>query len=187
MFAKAMIVLGTSLALPVAAYGATLTIIGQSPEARACYLAAEASDVVMPGPEAMATCNRALQVEDLTFEDTVATHVNRGIIEFRQAQFDRAMADFDAALGMAPNQPDALINKGITMLASGGSIESALQMLDAGLAGRPQRPWVGHYGLAVAHELAGRDADAYREYQRAQELKPTWDLPKAALARFSVS
>ena len=187
MFAKAMFVLGTSLALPVAAYAATLTIVGQSAEARACYLAAEASDVQMPGPEAIATCNRALMVEDISYEDTVATHVNRGIVEFRLSQFDRAMTDFDTALSLAPNQPDALINKGITLLASGGSIDSALQLLDAGLAGQPQRPWVGHYGLAVAHELAGRDADAYREYRRAQDLKPAWDLPKAALARFSVS
>lgn len=186
MFTKTILILGTSMVLPAAALAATVTIIGTSPEARACYEAAEDAEYVAPGPEALAICNRAMMSENLSYHDRIATLVNRGIVEFRLSQFDQAMADFDAALALEPNQPDALINKGITMLAGGGSIDEALQLLDAGLAGSPQRPWVGYYGRAVAHELAGRDAQAYREYKKAQELKPDWALARQALARFSV-
>ena len=186
MFAKAMILLGTSLALPAAAYAASNTIMGSNPLARDCYLAAERADYTAPDPGALVMCNRAM-AEALSYDDQIATHVNRGIIEFRMSRFDSAMADFDEALVLSPKQPDALINKGITLLASGGSIDSALQLLNAGLAGDPHRPWVGYYGRAVAHELAGRDAQAYRDYRQAEELKPGWALAKAALARFSVS
>ena len=187
MFAKTMILLGTSMMLPAAAYAATLTIVGSNAEAHACYRAAEAAEYAAPGLEALDTCNRALMSSELNYNDRVATLVNRGIVEFRLARFDQAMGDFDAVLALEPNQPDALINKGITVLASGGSTDTALQLLDAGLAGTPRRPWVGYYGRAVAHELAGRDRQAYRDYKQAQELKPGWALARQALARFSVS
>jgi tetratricopeptide (TPR) repeat protein len=186
MFAKAMILLGTALALPAAAQAASNTIMGSNPLARECYLAAEQTEYATPSADALALCNRAM-AEALSYDDQIATHVNRGIIEFRMSQFDQATADFDEALALSPNQPDALINKGITMLASGGSIDRALQLLNAGLAGDPHRPWVGYYGRAVAHELAGRDAMAYRDYRQAEELKPGWALARAALARFSAS
>lgn len=186
MFAKSMILLGASLAIPAAAQAASITIMGSNPLARACYQAAEATQYAPPGADALAVCNRALTTTALSHDDQVATHVNRGIVEFRLGQTDRAMADFDAALALAPRQPDALINKGITLLASGGSIDAALDLLNAGIAGDPHRPWVGYYGRAVAHELAGRDAEAYHDYRQAAELKPGWTLAREALARFSV-
>ena len=187
MYVKAMILLGASLALPAAAFAASTTIMGSNPQARACYLAAEATEYSDPRADALAICNKALGNQALSYQDQLATHVNRGIVEFRLGMFDRALQDFDAALAIEPNQPDALINKGITMLASGAGIEDSLRLLDAGLAGDPHRPWVGYYGRAVAHELAGRDAAAYEDYKQAQELKPGWALARQALARFSVS
>jgi hypothetical protein len=77
-----------------------------------------------------------------------------------------------------------MINSGITMLAAGRDIDAAVALIDEGLQGRPQRPWVGYYGRAVGHELAGRDGAAYRDYLRARELRPSWALPQRALARF---
>ena len=91
MFAKTMILLGTSMMLPAAAYAATLTIVGTNAEARACYEAAEAADYAMPGPEALDTCNRAMLSSDLNYNDRIATLVNRGIIQFRLAHFDRSI------------------------------------------------------------------------------------------------
>lgn len=187
MIAKALILLGTSMALPAAAYAASMIVYGSHPLARACYEAAEETEHAAPGPRALAVCNRAMATENLDHSDVMATRVNRGIVEFRLGRFEEAVADFDAVLAAEPNQPDALINKGMTVLASGGDIDTAMRLFDGGLAGAPRRPWVGYYGRAVAHELAGRDARAYRDYRQAEQLKPGWALARQALSRFKAS
>lgn len=185
MIARAMIILGTTMLVPAAAYAASMTVIGTNALARACYEAAESTEQQQPGPQALAVCSRALAHENLDHADEIATRVNRGIVHFRLNDFASALADFDHVLAIHPNQPDALINKGMTLLANGGEVESAMRLFNAGLAGTPRRPWVGYYGRAVAHELSGRDAAAYRDYKQAEQLKPGWTPASMALARFS--
>lgn len=184
MIGKAVFAACASMVLPVAALAASISVFGQNAQARACFLAADRDSA---STRDLAVCNRAIQSETLNHGDFIATLVNRGIVNFRMQRFDAAVADFDQVLAREPGQPDALINKGITLLASGGSLEAATRMLDDGLAGGPQRPWVGYYGRAVAHELAGRDAEAFRDYKQAQALKPGWSVAEKALSRFSAS
>lgn len=183
MFARSLLLIGSSLLVASAANAHTINVLGTNADAIACFRAAE-SEVARP--DILRTCTAALESNDLTTRDQMATFVNRGIVRFRIEDFDGAIADFDAALALQPGQPDALINKGITMLAGGAPVDSALALIDQGLAAGPQRPWVGYYGRAVAHELAGRDAQAYRDYRRATELRPGWRPAQAALTRFSV-
>ncbi len=183
MIGKAALAFGASLALATPAGAFSITVLGTNADALACYRAADSEG---RRPDAVQICGRALRDGDLGTYDEVATLVNRGIVLFRLADFDGAIADFDAAMAIRPNQPDAMINRGITMLAAGADLESSMAYIERGLAGGPQRPWVGYYGLAVANELAGRDADAYRSYRRALDLRPGWALPRQALARFSV-
>ncbi|HEX8217044.1 MAG TPA: hypothetical protein VF577_06235 [Allosphingosinicella sp.] len=183
MFGKVVIALGATVALAGAANAHSISVLGTNADALACYRAADSE---LRRPDAVAICAAALRATDLTTYDRVATLVNRGIVRFRLEDFANAIADFDEAMRIAPGQPDALINRGITMLAAGYDIDQSTAFIERGLAGRPQRPWVGYYGRAVANELAGRDAAAYRDYRRAQELKPDWALPRAALARFTV-
>jgi tetratricopeptide (TPR) repeat protein len=139
----------------------------------------------MRRPDALERCAAALEA-DLTNHDRLATFVNRGIIRFRLEDTTGALADFDSALAIDSDQPDALINKGITMLAGGAEIGASMALIEQGLTGSPQRPWVGYYGRGVAHELAGRDSQAYQDYRRAQELRPGWAPAEQALSRFSV-
>jgi tetratricopeptide (TPR) repeat protein len=183
MKAKVLALVGASLLIPSAAGAVSVAILG-NPAARACY---EAADSNRLEPGALELCNRALEGDVMRYEDRMATLVNRGIVKFRMRDFDSANADFDTVLLSNPDQPDALINKGIVMLAAGGSVDDALQLLNRGLDGRPARPWVGYYGRAVAHELEGRDGDAYADYNKARELRPNWQLAQDALARFSRS
>ena len=183
MIARSIFLIGSSLLLATAANAHSVTVIGTNADAIACYRAADSE---VRRPDAVRQCTIAIEEGDLSTQDRMATLVNRGIVHFRLESFDAAIADFDAALAIQPGQPDALINKGITMLAGGAEIGSALALIDQGLDGRPQRPWVGYYGRAVAHELQGRDAQAYRDYRRAQELRPGWRPAEQALARFSV-
>ena len=183
MIGKAVFAIGATLALATAANAHSVTVIGNNADALACYRAADSDN---RRPDAVEICTTALRDGDLDRYDSMATLVNRGIVRFRLSDFAAAIADFDAAMEMEPGQPDAMVNRGITMLAAGHDIEESMSYLDRGLAAGPQRPWVGYYGRAVANELAGRDAAAYRDYRRAQELRPNWALPREALARFSV-
>ena len=183
MFGKAVLAVSATAALAGAANAHTISVLGSNADALACYRAADSE---ARRPDALETCADALRSRDLTSYDRIATLVNRGIVRFRLEDFDGAIADFDEAMRIEPAQPDAMINRGITMLAAGHDVEQSADYIERGLARGPQRPWVGYYGRAVANELAGRDAAAYRDYKRAQELRPGWALPRQALARFSV-
>lgn len=183
MLARSLLLIGSSMLVATAANAHTINILGTNADAIACYRAAEAE---IGRSDVERTCTAALESGELTLRDQMATHVNRGIVRFRLQNIEGAISDFDSALAMQPNQPDAMINKGIAMLAGGASVDSALALIDQGLEAGPQRPWVGYYGRAVAHELAGRDAQAYRAYRRAQELRPGWRPAEVALTRFSV-
>jgi len=183
MIGKALFALGATCIFAGAANAHSISVLGTNADAVACFRAADAEN---RQPAAIDTCTKALREGDLSAYDRMATLVNRGIVQFRLESFDAALADFDAAMALQPNQPDAMINRGITMLAAGQDIDASLAFIDRGIERGPQRPWVGYYGRAVANELAGRDAAAYRDYRRAQELQPGWELPRRALARFSV-
>lgn len=183
MFGKAAFAFGISLAAAGAAHAYSVTVIGANADAVACYRAAD-SDARRP--DAVEVCTTALRSNELDNRDRVATLVNRGIVHFRLEQFAEALADFDSAMAIDPRQADAMVNRGITMLAAGEDVDRSLAFIDEGLRRGPQRPWVAYYGRAVGNELAGRDAAAYSDYQRAQQLRPTWALPRQALARFSV-
>ena len=183
MFGKAAFAFGISLAAAGAANAHSVTVIGNNADAIACYRAADSE---ARRPDAIETCSAALRSTDLDNRDRMATFVNRGIVYFRLEQFPQALADFDAAMAIEPRQADAMVNRGITMLAAGEDIDRSLAYIDEGLRRGPQRPWVAYYGRGVGNELAGRDAAAYRDYQRAQQLQPRWALPRQALARFTV-
>ena len=182
MIVRSLLILGSSLLAASAAHAQSVTIIGANSEALTCYRAAD-SDV--PRADALEPCATALEA-DLTNHDRMATFINRGVIRFRLEDTTGALADFDSALAIDPDQPDALINKGITMLAGGAEIGPSLALIEEGLNHGPQRPWVGYYGRGVAHELAGRDSEAYHDYRRAQELRPGWEPAEQALSRFSI-
>jgi tetratricopeptide (TPR) repeat protein len=183
MIGKALFAAGAAFAIAGAADAHSIPVLGTNADAVACYRAADSE---ARRPDAVALCSTALRSTELTSYDQVATFVNRGIVRFRLEDYDAAIDDFDAAMQLEPNQPDAMINRGITMLAAGQDIDASVRYINGGLERNPQRPWVGYYGRAVANELAGRDSAAYRDYRRAQQLQPGWALPRQALARFTV-
>jgi tetratricopeptide (TPR) repeat protein len=183
MFGKAALAFGISLTAAGAAHAHSVTVIGNNAGAIACFRAADSE---ARRPDAIEICSVALRSSELDNRDRVATLVNRGIVHFRLEQFPEAIADFDSAMAIEPRQADAMVNRGITMLAAGEDVDRSLGFIDEGLRRGPQRPWVAYYGRAVGNELAGRDAAAYHDYQRAQQLRPGWALPRRALARFSV-
>ena len=168
-----------ALSIPASA---ALTVIGAS-SARLCY---EAAETRSPAPSALEWCDRALEEEALTRNDEVATFVNRGILKLRSGKVDESVADFDTALELDRNEPEAYLNKGMAFLHSPARAEEAIALFDEALAKKTKRPAIAHYGRAVAHEAQGRVKQAYLDYREASRLEPKWDQPKIELTRFRV-
>lgn len=184
MIRRLAILLSASLVLPAAAHADTNTIthrvMGKHPQAAACYDAAGARQA---SALTLAICDEALGRADLDYSDQMATVVNRGVLRYRLNQYDGAIADFDAALALEPNHPEALIDKGLAIIASGRAPQTAVPLFNAGLAQKPDAS-VAYFGRATAHEMAANYRAAYQDYKRAELLRPKWQAPKQALSRF---
>ena len=63
---------------------------------------------------------------------SVATHVNRGILRLRRGLVDEAVADFDRAIALDPEQPEAYLNKGAALIRRQNPAE-ALQLFTVAL------------------------------------------------------
>lgn len=167
--------------VPGAAYASSM-VIG-SGLARMCFEAAERERAT---PGTLDICNRAISEEALSYDDQVATYVNRGIIRARLNDISGARADYNRAIKLKPSEPEAYLNKGALVLKVDGDWRQARDLFDAALKWRTSRPEFAHFGRAIAQEVGGDIAGAYADYQKASELAPKWDEPRKELTRFSV-
>jgi tetratricopeptide (TPR) repeat protein len=174
-------VAATAIALPGAASASSM-VVG-SGLARMCF---EAADGERANSSTMGICDRALTEEALSWDDQVATYVNRGILRARTSDFAGAMTDYDRALKLDPSAAEAYLNKGALILKTQRDWRKARAMFDAALERRTRRPEFAYYGRAITHEIAGDVAGAYADYLKASKLAPTWEEPKKELTRFSV-
>ena len=158
-----------------------MLVLGSS-NARLCYEAADSP--MLPSARALRDCDEALLRDNLSRYETVATHVNRGILQLRRNLVDLAVRDFDAAIAMDPEQPEAYLNKGAAMIRRQDAA-SALQLFTVALERNTSRPAIAHYGRGVANEAVGNIPAAYRDFRRASELDPDW-RSQLELARFRV-
>jgi tetratricopeptide (TPR) repeat protein len=162
---------------------ASVYVVG-SGDARLCYEAAESP--LYPSLGDIRRCDDALLRDGLSQYEVVATHVNRGILKLRRGLVDAAIADFDNAIRLDPEQPEAYLNKGTALLRRQNPTE-ALQLYTVALEHDTTRPAIAHYGRAIANEQLGNVREAYADYQRASQLAPDWNDPRAELQRFRVT
>ena len=161
---------------------AAVTVVGNS-SARMCYEAA-ASDLT--SRTGLGYCNRALSEEALSGHDVVATHVNRGILLMRGGKIDAAITDFDRAISLDANEPEAYLNKGVALLKREEAAPAALSLFTTAIEKRTRRPEIAYYGRAIAHEITGNVKAAYSDYKLASTLDPDWEEPRMELTRFRV-
>ncbi|MEM8694611.1 MAG: tetratricopeptide repeat protein [Pseudomonadota bacterium] len=131
-------------------------------------------------------CDFALREEALTHHDRIATHVNRGIIQFHRGRYDLALADFDRALEMDTEQPEAMLNKAIALMRRDERGEEALPYFTRALELGTEQPAVAHYGRGLAHHLTGDLTAAYMDILTATELAPEWEAPRNDLSNYIV-
>jgi tetratricopeptide (TPR) repeat protein len=174
--ALAAVLFGTS---PTAA---SIMVLGTSP-GRDCYEAALARSSSVA---AVRLCNDALASGSMSFDDVIATHVNRGIVELHAARYDAAIADFNRAIELKPAEPESYLNKGWALLRMGASASAAIPLFDEALKRQTRWPERAYYARAIAHEVSGDVQKAYQDYRRAQRSAPKWDEPQRELTRFKV-
>ncbi|MBX7247522.1 MAG: tetratricopeptide repeat protein [Caulobacteraceae bacterium] len=173
-------VFAASIVCPASAEAAVL-VLG-SGDAALCSRAALGDGAASNGVRA---CDAALRDDSLTARDRAATFVNRGVLELRSRDFDRAVRDFDAALRINPRLGEALVNRGAARVGQ-HRYADGLRDLERGTelgAAEPEKAW---FNRGLAHEGLGDLQAAYRAYRRAAELRPDWDAPQRELARFTV-
>ena len=169
-------------AFAAAPASASVIVVGNS-DARMCYEAADSP--MTPSASDIRRCDNALLREMLSEYEMVATHVNRGILRLRRGMIDTAIADFDQAIALDPNQPEAYLNKGAALLRRENAAE-AMNLFTMALDRNTTRPAVAHYGRAIAYETLGNISAAYRDYTAASQIAPNWREPRVELTRFRV-
>lgn len=167
-------------ALPASAAASVITM--GSGYAESCYHAADARDA---SRQAMDACDKALTEQAITEEDRVATYVNRGILFMIRRKVDEANSDFDAALALNPNEPEAWLNKAVVHARFGKPVD-AMPLVQKALDLNTRRPALAYFVRAMALEDSGNIAAAYHDLKRAEQLEPKWSEPKIELRRFRV-
>jgi tetratricopeptide (TPR) repeat protein len=148
-----------------------------------CYEAADAAS--LPTRRDFQRCSDALDEAGITNHDLVATYVNRGILRLRRNFVTEAIADFDTALALDPDQPEAALNKGAALMRRDEARE-ALPLFEAALAHHTNRPAMAYMGRAIAYEALGDARAAYRDFRMASQIEPNWAAPRTELQRFRV-
>lgn len=119
----------------------------------------------------IANCSMVLMIGALSEEARGAALYNRGQAYLAQGQAEKALQDFSAALDIAPDSEDLLLNRAAA-LRKLGRHEEAIADYDRLLAGdyQPQAPLYFNRGIAF-HYLDRRE-EAIRDMEKAHTLDP---------------
>ena len=168
----------------VAATGAkaSVTVIGGG-QAEACSKAALTGK---SDSRSEKLCTDALETELLSPRDRAGTFINRGVLKLRRGAFELATKDFNAALSLKPDMGEAYVNRGAASIGEHRYAES-LPDLNKAISLGVEEPAKVYYNRALAYEGLDDVKSAYFDYQKAVELSPNWEAPKAELLRFHVS
>lgn len=180
------------LARPLAAISAAIAFsgIGQAQSlvlgnglGRQCYVDAMSGN---PGKDnAIARCEAALKNISMSRLNRASTWVNLGILQMRAGRYDDSLASYDQSLKIAPDSPEALINRGaalIYMNRNQDAIEALTRSIDLGTRKLPE----ALYNRALAYEKLEHYEDAYYDLKRALELKPDFEAAQNVISRYSV-
>ncbi len=162
--------------------GAAVSVFGGGEAARECYLAAKHGRRDEAG---LASCTTALDTHALSGKDYAGTLINRGVLYLLRGAYAEAERDLTAAISAEPTIGDGWVNRGAARIAA-HRFQEGIADLDKGLELGSQEPEKAYYNRGLARERLDDVKGAYLDYWKAAELAPTWDAPKAELARFKV-
>lgn len=171
----------------LAAPAAASTLVVGSTQGRACYEIAKRLEGRGGGAGAadIAVCTDALENEALSPANRAATFVNRGILHMSRRDYGAAQADYAEAVRLRPKLGEAQVNLGAALIGLSRP-EEGIAAIDRGLALGSKEPEKAYFNRALAREKSGDLTGAYRDFSRALELRPQWELPIKELARYQV-
>jgi tetratricopeptide (TPR) repeat protein len=79
----------------------------------------------------LADCNKALSIADKRNPNYGHLFENRGLLELRQANYEKAISDFDAALKTMPKNAFALYGRGVAKIRKNKTAEGETDMAEA--------------------------------------------------------
>ena len=172
------------LCLAPAAYAEqAVTVLSGGAEARNCYLAARnAAKHQYLSAADLKTCDHALDNVRLTQRDRAGTHVNRAIVETALSRYRDAYADYNRALRMLPDLPEAYVGRGNIYFLS-GKLDLAIADYSRALQLNIGRAYIAHLNRGMAYEKQGRFEVAEAEYRQALAAQPDWELAQQKLNR----
>ena len=103
--------------------------------------------------------------------DHVAAHFNLGLLHIGAAEYQPAIASFQAVLNHQPQMADALFNLGYAYAKSGQYDEAVASYLQAAAQSPPYQDEI-LYNLATVYEIQGDWQKALQKLETAVELNP---------------
>ena len=115
-------------------------------------------------------CTRAIESGKLAPAERAQAYLSRGVEWAAKNDYDRAISDYDAALGIDSKLADALHNRGIAW-AHKGNPDRAITDFDAALRLQPKDAGIFH-SRAVEWTVKGDYKRALADYDAVQRLDP---------------
>jgi tetratricopeptide (TPR) repeat protein len=163
----------TTLLLTLGTAQADNLVVAGNPDAHDCYratmlpnLAAEAS---------ITSCNLALNTRRTSRRERASILVNRGILYNHIGEYTAAVADFEKALSLISDFPEAYINRGNTYYYT-GQVERAIADYDRAIQRRSAKRHTAYFNRGLVNEARKQHDLAFADFVRANELKPDWML-----------
>ncbi len=169
--------------IAVNAVAQSVTVIGDSVDARECYFSAQiAVQMLSTSRSEIETCTNALDFENLGLRDKAATFVNRGVLYVAMEEYQSAVKDYRSAMKLYPGFGAIYVNRG-NLFFLGESYESAISEYTRALGMDLKQDYVAYLNRGMAYEKLGKLSDAEADYRQAVELAPEWALAKNKLER----
>lgn len=167
--------------LPLAAQ--SMTVLNSGEDARRCSVSAEmAATMRIASRSDLEYCTLALELGALRRGDRAGTYVNRGIIASALGDYREAFADYDRALALQPELPEAYVGRGNIRFVE-SDIPGAIAEYDRALGMTMNRRHVALLNRGMALEARGELDAAERDYREALQLRPEWPLAQSRIER----
>jgi tetratricopeptide (TPR) repeat protein len=121
--------------------------------------------------------------EQLKRTRDAAEHMRQGQLLAQAREYPESIAEFNQALELDPNNPNAYNQKGYAYLRS-GNYQEAIDSLKRSLEIDPNFVW-GHYNLALAYWAVNERDQAVKEVEEVLRVKPEFRKTIAHDGQFS--
>ena len=163
----------TTLLLTLGTAHADNLVVAGNPDANDCYRATMLPDAV--AATSISSCNVALNTRRITRRQRAAILVNRGILYNHMGEYTSALEDFEKALELISDFPEAYINRGNAYFYT-GQVERAIADYNRAIQRKSAKRHKAYFNRGLVNESRKKLDLAFADFVRANELKPDWVL-----------